>query len=29
VDNRFGFDQVSLTQLDRTFFVKVGYAFLF
>jgi hypothetical protein len=29
VDNRFGFDQVSLTQLDRTFFLKVGYAFLF
>jgi hypothetical protein len=28
-DNRFGFDQVDLTQADRTFFVKLGYAFLF
>jgi hypothetical protein len=28
-DNRFGFDQVDLTQVDRTFFVKLGYAFLF
>jgi hypothetical protein len=28
-DNRLGVDQVSLTQLDRTFFVKFGYAFLF
>lgn len=28
-ENRLGDDQVDLTQMDRTFFVKVGYALLF
>ena len=28
-DNRLGFDQFSLTQSDRTFFVKLGYALLY
>lgn len=28
-DTRFGVEQISLTQTDRTFFLKVGYAFLF
>ena len=28
-DNRLGTDQFSLTQRDRTFFLKVGYALLF
>ncbi len=28
-DNRFGFDDISLTQIDRTLFLKLSYAFLF
>jgi hypothetical protein len=27
-DNSAGFDQVDLTRADRTFFVKVGYAWI-
>lgn len=28
-DNQTGFDEVTLTRTDRTFFLKIGYAFLF
>ncbi|MCB1055992.1 MAG: carbohydrate binding family 9 domain-containing protein [Acidobacteria bacterium] len=28
-DNQLGFDEVPLTRTDRTFFLKIGYAFLF
>lgn len=28
-DSRFGLEDVSLTQTDRTFFLKLGYAFLY
>ena len=28
-DNRFGFDDISLTQTDRTLFLKLSYALLF